>query len=205
MCRLYRKKVIEATGSEDDLRVYYMERCLHGDISWLENNIVTNYLGAMRQALLDLSDWVERGIDPKPSSVYENVGNQIIVPPLATDRRGLQPTVQLTANGAVRATVKAGERIRFRAEVQVPAGAGEVTFVDYDFEEVREIPRRDAFSVIGSFTRAAPGRAVSEVEHIYEKPGTYFASVRVKSERCGDAADPFTQVRNLARARIIVE
>ena len=36
-------------------------------------------------------------------------------------------------------------------------------------------------------------------------PGTYFASVRVKAERHGDATDPFTQVKNIARARIIVE
>lgn len=39
----------------------------------------------------------------------------------------------------------------------------------------------------------------------YDKPGTHFASVRVRSTRSKDLKSVFTQVRNLARVRIIVE
>ncbi len=34
---------------------------MHSNLSWLENNMITNYQGTMRQALLNLFDWVEWG------------------------------------------------------------------------------------------------------------------------------------------------
>ncbi len=34
--------------------------------------------------------------------------------------------------------------------------------------------------------------------------GIYFAVVRVKSERNGDKGQPFTQVRNIDRVRVVV-
>lgn len=43
------------------------------------------------------------------------------------------------------------------------------------------------------------------VQTSYDRPGTYFATASVKSQRNGDRGDVFTQVRNLARARVIVE
>lgn len=202
----YRKKVIEAKGGEaDHFRVYYMDRCLHGDVAWLENNMITNYLGALRQALLDLSDWVERGIEPRPSTVYSVEDNQILVPEKAADRLGLQPTVQLTANGSACATVKAGEAVTLRAEIQVPPGAGTVTHADFDFEEERAMPLTNGYQTPGVVCDAGQDCVTATVSHVYDTPGTYFASVRVKMQRNGDPNDPFTQVKNLARARIIVE
>jgi hypothetical protein len=47
--------------------------------------------------------------------------------------------------------------------------------------------------------------AHAEVLASYDKPGTYFATVRIASQRTGDASDPFTQVLNLDRARVIVQ
>lgn len=49
------------------------------------------------------------------------------------------------------------------------------------------------------------GTARAAAEFAYPSPGVYFAAVRVKSQRNGDGTDPFTQVKNIARARIIVE
>lgn len=114
----YRHKVIEAKGNEDDFRLYYMDRCMHGDEMCRENNMVTNYLGALRQALLDLSDWVERGIQPPPATVYTYRDGQIEVPQDAKNRRGVQPTVELLANGGVCARVEAVETVRFTAEAR---------------------------------------------------------------------------------------
>ena len=46
--------------------------------------------------------------------------------------------------------------------------------------------------------------AHAETVACYDKPGTYFATVRIATNRKGEN-DPFTQVLNLDRARIIVE
>ena len=47
--------------------------------------------------------------------------------------------------------------------------------------------------------------AVGSFAHAYDAPGTYFATVQVQSNRHGDPKDIFTQPKNLARARVIVE
>lgn len=66
----YKGKVAESRGNTDEFRLYYMENTMHGDVAWLENNMVTNYLGALQQALLDVSAWVEKGIEPLPDTEY---------------------------------------------------------------------------------------------------------------------------------------
>ena len=43
------------------------------------------------------------------------------------------------------------------------------------------------------------------VSYTFDKPGTYYAAVRVKANRNGDVNDLFTQVKNLARAKVVVE
>lgn len=202
----YRKKVIEAKGNEKDwIRVYYTDRCLHGDLAMLENNMITNYLGSLRQALLDLSDWVERGIEPRESTVYTLEDNQVIVPEKATERKGLQPTVQLTANGSTGTYVKVGEPVTFQACIQTPEGAGTITHADFDFVEQIGLPIENGFAHAGTIEKKEDGTYVSEITHVYEKSGTYYASVRVKEQRDGDGDDIFTQIKNIARARVVVE
>lgn len=206
----YRGKVREAKGSEQDFRVYYMDRCMHGDVTFMENNMVTNYLGAHRQALLDLTQWVEQGIEPLPSTVYSYDNGQIIPAASAAERRGLQPVVELTANGSVCAKIKAGEAVHFAVHAQVPPGAGEITAVDFGFADNRNIPGgMDAdFPVKGAVCRCIEeglSAATAEAEYTFDTPGVYYASARVKANRNGDAADLFTQVKNIARAKIIVE
>ena len=64
------------------------------------------------------------------------------------------------------------------------------------------------FPIEGQFNRTDKDGikgAVSEITHRYEEPGTWFASVRVASQRNGDRGNIFTQIRNLDRVRIIVE
>lgn len=208
----YRNKVIESKGSEADFRIYYMDRCMHGDVSWLENNMITNYLGALRQALLDISDWVERGIEPRKSTAYKLEDGQIYPEESADKRYGVQPSVIMTANGAYHAHVKVGEEILLSVRAEVPEDAGIVTAVDYDFEsdETLSVQKKEltVFQNKGEFEWYPTGRngyALSEMKHVYEKPGVYFASARVKIERNGDAKNPFTQIKNLGRVRITVE
>ena len=47
--------------------------------------------------------------------------------------------------------------------------------------------------------------AISELKHSFDHPGTYFVSVRITSQRNGNTSDPFTQIQNLDRVRIIAE
>lgn len=42
------------------------------------------------------------------------------------------------------------------------------------------------------------------MKHTFTKPGTYFATVRVTSQREGDTSTPFTRVQNLDRVRVVV-
>ena len=206
----YRGKIRESKGGEEDFRIYYMQRCMHGDIDALGNNMIVNYKGALLQALLDMADWLQTGKEPLPSTVYERVGGQIIEEADPIARRGMQAGVTLTANGQKCCHVKAGGEFVLRAESTVPEGAGEITSVRYDFADSWSYPTtpENLFPVEGSFTKSRKNGAqlaVSEITHRFDKPGTYFVSVRVTSQRNGDAADPFTQVKNLDRVRVIVE
>lgn len=128
----------------------------------------------------------------------------------ASKREGMQPAVLLTVNGEKCVCVKAGEEFTLKAEMIVPKNAGEITSVCYDFEDNWDYPMttKKLFPVKGEFTRTVDNEihgAVSEMKYAYQKPGTYFASVRIASQRDGDKEEIFTQVMNLDRVRIIVE
>lgn len=219
----YRGAVRRAKGNEDDFRIYYYERCLHGDVSALDTNMIVNYLGGLHQALLDISDWVERGIEPVQSSGYQMDGGSVRIAETAKERKGLQPVISLTANGEVCAHVKVGEAVTLEAVAEVPEGAGEVTEIQFavsdpmfgTYASVDSRVDNQTFLDQGRSVRTAgalrpfekDGRkgAVSVFQTSYDKPGTYFATAFVKSERNGRKDAVFTQVKNLARARVVVE
>lgn len=206
----YRNKVIEAKGNEDDFRLYYMQRCMHGDIAWLGNNMVVNYKGALLQALLDMADWLQSGKEPLKTTVYKLNGSQIVEDMDAARRGGMQAGVRLTVKGQKCAYVKAGEEFVLEAEMTLPENAGEVTSVCFDFNDNwrYSMSPENVFPVEGELTRTEKDGihgTVSEIRHHFDEPGIYFASVRITSQRNGDADDIFTQVKNLDRVRIVVE
>ncbi len=220
----YRNAVRKAKGNEDDFRIYYYERCLHGDVSALDTDMIVNYIGGLKQALLDISDWVERGIEPRQSSVYEMEGGQVHIAKTAKERKGLQPVVSLTANGKDCIHVKIGEDVVLTAVAEVPEGAGEVTEIQFSFSDPMfgTYAEKDRDSDLNAFmARGRSRRVMGEVRRYvteeglnagtaavttnYDKSGTYFATAFVKSQRNGDRDEIFTQVKNLARTRIIVE
>lgn len=207
----YRGRVRQTKGNENDFRIYYMDRCLHGNVSSLKSNMVVNYLGALNQALLDMSGWVERGIEPLDSTVYTMIDNQVYAAETAAERKGMQAVAVLLANGSECALVKTGEPVTFTARAEVPEGAGKITALDFDFTACdlcsQDRKHGEVFTTKGvpeSFCENGRYGAAATVTHVYEEPGTYFASVLVSSERNGDASALFTQVQNLARARVIV-
>lgn len=83
----YRKKIMEQSGTDGNgiMRLWMMEHCMHTDCeegNGGDHQHIVSYLGALHQALLDLSDWVERGIEPPATSNYTMNGGQASSRPL---------------------------------------------------------------------------------------------------------------------------
>jgi hypothetical protein len=194
----YRSLVKDAIGAgfDDNFALWFVDRAHHENpLNALQHTQVASYSGALQQALRDLATWVETGKKPTETS-YKVVDTQVIVPAAAAERGGVQPVLRLEADGGARCEIKAGETASLTATIEVPPGAGKVVSAEWDFEGS------------GSFTSAEIGapaeRVTLSASHAYARAGTYFAVLRVGSQRQGDAATPYGRVLNLARARIVV-
>lgn len=199
----YRRKINSVSGKEkdQDVRLWYFDHTLHGDETKTSNELyVTSYVGGLKQALLDIAAWVENGAEPLASSSYQVQAGQIITSETAAKRGGLQAVVNVLANGEKHAYVKVGENVAFSAYAEVPEGAGSLTAVEWSFEGEEDFPYKGVFELSDN---GKQGNA--KYSHSYTKPGTYFAVVRVMSQRDGDKTDLYTQVRNIDRVRITVE
>ncbi|RKL65508.1 hypothetical protein CR203_20120 [Salipaludibacillus neizhouensis] len=199
----YRSKVRENLGEKESehFRIWYIDHAPHGDYEkTLDDLHLVGYLGALHQALLDLSDWVERGVAPVESSKYMVEDGQVSIPPKANERKGIQPTVELMANGEKSIVVAAGEPVHFTAEIEVISNDGQLTKVEWNFEGESED------YIEGEFTNMIYDGSVlsTKAEHTFSRPGTYFPVLRVQSNRHGDAKNIFTQIQNIGRVRVIV-
>jgi len=195
----YRGKVREHLGDglDDHFRLWFTDNALHSDDQVQEHPThAVSYLGVLHQALRDLSRWVEDGIEPPASTGYEVVDGQVVVPPGAAARRGIQPVVSLNVDGGARADVEVGREVILRATAAVPPGTGSIVAMEWDFEG------SGLFAVGDSVT---PAETI-EVERRWSpaEPGTYFPVVRVVAQRDGDPESPFARLRNLARVRVVV-
>ncbi|MGN0814795.1 MAG: hypothetical protein ACI4MH_06165 [Candidatus Coproplasma sp.] len=196
----YRNKVKKHFGDKIDehYRVYFFDNAFHDDSSKTVDELhLISYLGGLHQALLDLSAWVEKGIEPAKSSVYSIVDSQIVLAPHAEERCGIQPVITVTANGKKRAEVCAGEEVVFEADIEIPQGAGKLTAVEWSFNGEQDYP------VKGGFTRTDRG-GFAQCRYTYNESGTHFAVCRVSVQRDGEK-NIFTQVKNLDRVRVVVK
>jgi hypothetical protein len=194
----YRRKAAEHHGADldDRFRLWLVESAIHADSELQEHpNHTVSYLGVLHQALRDIAAWVEDGVEPAPTSTYRVEDGQIIVPQSAHDRRGVQPTVTLTVDHDESVEVEIGAPVTLRATADTP-DAGRVVIVDWDDHGT------------GSYDRTVlsnPEAAVhAERTLSFDRPGTYFPTVRVAAERNGDAQASFTRLWNLARVRVVV-
>lgn len=108
----YRIKVQEQFGeeAEEKFRLWYVDNALHGDSEVQEKPIHSvSYLGVLEQALLDLSVWVEQGVEALASTSYEVIDGQVVVPPTASERGGPQPVITRAVDGRAVANVATGE------------------------------------------------------------------------------------------------
>ena len=118
----------------------------------------------------------------------------------------MQPVVTLTVTAgrtcnqkskAVRADVRVGQPVSFLADAAVPTGTGALMRTEWDFQGT------GSFVTLTNATDAQRSHREC-MTHSYVKPGTYFAVVRVTSQRAGDRTMKFGQIQNLARVRIVV-
>jgi hypothetical protein len=196
----YAKRVRAALGDEayeNTFRLYYNDNADHleGPVTGTKANRIVSYDPIVEQALRDVAAWAERGVTPPRSTKYDISDSQVTVPAQASQRRGIQPVVDLTVDGTDRIDVKVGEEVSFSAKVQVPPAAGDVVSAAWDF------------SGTGSYAPAPVGAPKStlhlDASHRFAQPGTYYVALKVASSREG-VAGPFAQVENLDRVRVVV-
>src|SRR5262249_18628482 len=82
--------------------------------------------GIFQQSMQDMMAWVEKGVAPPPSSRYTINNGQIILAPKAADRHGLQPVMDLAANGSLRAVVGVNQPVNLVAKLEMPPATGKI-------------------------------------------------------------------------------
>jgi hypothetical protein len=200
----YRSKVQQNFGdnTDDNFRLWYTDHANHADFEFPgDPDHLVSYLGVLQQALRDLSAWVEKGVAPPSTTNYKIVDGQVIVPLKATERKGIQPVIELKANGGKLADVSVGQVVTFAASVELPPHTGKVVAVDWDFEGSGK------FSVVGkvSSIKGASSQITLKSSHPFSKPGTYFTVLRVATQRDGDNKTPYARIQNLDRVRVVVK
>ncbi|TXC70276.1 tannase/feruloyl esterase family alpha/beta hydrolase [Sphingomonas ginsenosidivorax] len=197
----YAQRVRANLGAATDasFRLWYVDHALHGDSATQEDPTRTvSYLGVLQQALRDLSAWVEQGIAPPSSTAYRIDDGQVIVPGTAAARRGIQPVVSVTANGAVKAVIKRGQTVRFAGTIETPPGTGRIVAAAWNFDG-------KGSSVTPSAVPTPQARLTVSATHAFARPGTYYPSLLVASERNGDRRSPYARIQNLGRVRVVVQ
>ena len=208
----YDRLVKSALGpkADEQYRLWFVDHAMHtsaepvaglvmADTTPSRSTRMVSYLGVLQQALRDVAAWVEHGVAPPPSTEFEVVDGQVVVPASAKERRGIQPVVDLTTSRGVRYDGAVGDEVALVARVEVPAGGGKIVAAEWDFDGAGEFP------VTSPGLDGSADHAVLTVSHTYSEPGTYFPAVRITTQRMGDARTPHARIHNLGRARVVVQ
>ncbi len=192
-CDWYRQRVIEHQGANTDnnFRLWYTDHPIHGDLpSQLDDPThAVSYLGVLQQALRDLSAWVEDGVEPAATTNYTIKDGQVIIPPTADERAGIQPVVIVSINGQKRADVSAGETVRFSSVVEIPKGMGKLVSAAWDFDGSGTYSERVDLS--GAKTTNNGTHIEMSIKHKFTEPGTFFPVLRVAFERIRNTDTPY--------------
>jgi hypothetical protein len=197
----YRRRFDQLLGAKGPsrYRLWYMDNALHGyNEDRVDPDKSISYLGALHQALRDVSAWVEKGTPPPANTSYRIADGQVVLPASAAVRQGIQPVVSLAANGKPRVEVSSGQRVALKATITVPAGTGKVVQARWDLDGSGE------FATVGQLPARPQARVTVRSSVSFDKPGTYFVTIKIESERSGNAASPYARIQNLARARVVV-
>ena len=195
---------------DDQFRVWFVDHAMHtsaepvaglvmADTTPSRHTRMVSYLGVLQQALRDVAAWVEHGVAPPPSTEFEVVDGQVVVPATARQRRGVQPIVELTTSRGARFDGTIGDEVNFTATVEVPAGGGKIVAAEWDFDGA------GAYPVTSPGLDGSADRAVLTAAHTYTESGTYFPAVRVTTHRMGDLHTRHALIHNLARTRVVIQ
>ncbi len=198
----YRREAESYLGAQLDeyFRLWYTDHANHGDMARQSAPTHTvSYLGVLQQALRDLSVWVEQGDEPPATSNYEIVDGQVKLPAGANARGGIQPFIQLSANGASRAEVSLGQELEFTATIQMPEKSGALVAAAWDMDGSGE------FALPAQWVEGPNDTFLLKTAHTFNTPGTHFVTLRVGSHREGNRGTPYAVVRNLARVRVVAQ
>ncbi len=202
----YRQQVQQNFGdiTDDNFRLWYTDHANHGDFPVPgDPDYIVSYLGVLQQALLDLSDWVEKGIEPAATTNYKIEDGQVIVPATADERAGIQPVVDVTIAAEKRTEISIGESVEMNAVIEIPKDRGKLVYAAWDFDGSGE------YKDVVDLTNAKVSKDGSHIEfskkHAFTKAGTHFPVLRVASQRNGDKKTAFTRIYNLDRVRVVVQ
>jgi hypothetical protein len=191
--------------ADDRFRLWFVDHAMHmppqaapDDPRPVRTTRIVNYGGMLEQALRDLAAWVEKGLPAPASTAYRVVDGQVLVPATAAERKGVQPTVDVTANGGARAEVAVGEEVQFAAVVEAPPGTGTVVSAEWDFDG------SGRYAVSSSVLDGSCSLLGVAASHTYTEPGTYFPALRVRTQRHSNMQKPHARIENLGRARVVV-
>jgi hypothetical protein len=189
----YLNVIRQALGAERanaNVRLYFQERGGHS-----AGGVVA---GIFNQSLIDMIAWVEQGIAPPPSSRFTIELGQIVLAPQAAGRLGLQPVINLSANGNVdRATVGVNQPVNLAAKLQMPPTTGKITQFSWAVNGATEaatvLPTpQPLVNVTRTFTFATPGN--------------YIIRLNVNGQRNGIAAPADqTLAQNFKEIRVVVQ
>lgn len=202
----YAQRVKAATGNHfnDTFRLWFNDNADHHDGSVITsgNNDgdairLVSYVGILQQAVLDVSQWVEKGKSPALSTRYEVIDGQVSVAKSAPERQGIQPVVKLTSDGNTRIDIKAGENMTLTGIIHLPDGAGSVVATEWSQTG------RGEFAP-AHFRHQSGRKNVVKQSFTFNRPGVFYPVLRVTTRREGKTGTPYTRVSNLDRLRVTV-
>ena len=153
--------------------------------------------GIFQQSMQDMMAWVEKGIAPPPSTRYTIRNGQVIAAEKAADRHGLQPVMNLTANGGARAVVGVNQPVKLVATLEMPPKTGQI--VQYNWTIAGTA---DAATIVEK-----PQPLVNVDRTItFAAPGTYVVRLSVNGQRDGLVAPANrTLLQNFKEVRVVVQ
>lgn len=198
----YRTKVKENLGEniDNNFRVWFTDHANHADFANPgDPTHLVSYLGVIQQALRDLSNWVEKGLAPPASTTYKIENGQVIVPAKASERNGIQATIEVKANGLESVNVNIGKSVNFIATIELPKNSGQIIAAAWDFEG------KGTFDVVSQIKKTNATILTIKSKHTFLNKGTYFPTLKVTSQREGDTKTPFARIHNLGKVRVVVK
>lgn len=85
------------------------------------------------------------------------------------------------------------------ASAESPPGSGQIVEARWDLAGTGD------FATPGALVKRSGSKVTIETEHVFDRPCTYFPTVRVVSRRDGPSGSPFARLQNVARVRVVVQ